>query len=43
MRKLYQELVLKKQLDTKEADKPVQIQGLSRKKAEVLEAEAVMV
>ena len=36
MRKLYQELVLKKQLDTKEADKPVQIQGLSRKKAEVL-------
>jgi hypothetical protein len=43
MRKLYQELVLKKQLDTKEADKPVQIQGLSRKKAEVFEAEAVMV
>jgi uncharacterized radical SAM superfamily Fe-S cluster-containing enzyme len=43
MRKLYQELVLKKQLDTKEADKPVQIQGLSRKKAEVLEVEAVMV
>jgi len=34
MRKLYQELVMKKQLDTKEADKPVQIQGLTRKKAE---------
>jgi uncharacterized radical SAM superfamily Fe-S cluster-containing enzyme len=34
MRKLYQELVMKKQLDTKESDKPVQIQGLSRKKAE---------
>jgi len=43
MRKLYQELVLKKQLDTKESDKPVQIQGLSRKKAEVVEPEAVMV
>jgi len=43
MRKLYQELVLKKQLDTKEADKPVQIQGLSRKKAAVVEAETVMV
>jgi uncharacterized radical SAM superfamily Fe-S cluster-containing enzyme len=43
MRKLYQELVLKKQLDTKEADKPVQIQRLTRKKAEVVEAETVMV
>ena len=43
MRKLYQELVLKKQLDTKEADKPVQIQGLSRKKAEPANAEAVAV
>ena len=37
MRKLYQEMVLKKQLDTKEADKPVQIQGLSRKKQETAE------
>ena len=37
MRKLYQEIVLKKQLDTKEADKPVQIQSLSRKKKEVAE------
>jgi hypothetical protein len=43
MRKLYQELVLKQQLDTKEADKPVQIQGLSRKKAEPASAEAVAV
>jgi len=43
MRKLYQELVLKKQLDTKEADKPVQIQGLSRKKAEPANAEVVAV
>src|SRR2546422_9907972 len=33
MRKLYQELVLKKQLDPSDADKPVQIQGLSAKKA----------
>jgi 7,8-dihydro-6-hydroxymethylpterin dimethyltransferase len=41
MRKLYQEMVLKQQLDTKEADKPVQIQGLSRKKEEA--AEAVLV
>ena len=37
MRKLYQEIVLKKQLDTKEADKPVQIKGLSRKKEETRE------
>jgi uncharacterized radical SAM superfamily Fe-S cluster-containing enzyme len=37
MRKLYQEIVLKKQLDTKEADKPVQIQSLGRKKKEVAE------
>jgi hypothetical protein len=29
--------VLKKQLDTKEADKPVQIQSLSRKKQETAE------
>ena len=43
MRKLYQELVMKKQLDTKEADKPVQIQGLSRKKAEPVNAEVVAV
>jgi uncharacterized radical SAM superfamily Fe-S cluster-containing enzyme len=43
MRKLYQELVLKKQLDTKEADKPVQIQGLMRKKAQTAEAEVVAV
>jgi hypothetical protein len=33
MRKLYQELVMKQQMDTKEADKPVQIQRLSTKKA----------
>ena len=32
MRKLYQEMVLKQQLNTKEADKPVQIKGLSAKK-----------
>jgi uncharacterized radical SAM superfamily Fe-S cluster-containing enzyme len=38
MRKLYQEMVLKKQLDVKEADKPVQIQSLSRKKQEAPEA-----
>ncbi len=44
MRKLYQELVLKKQLDTKEADKPVQIQGLGRKpKSASAEAEMVAV
>ena len=43
MRKLYQELVLKKQLDTKEADKPVQIQGLTRTKAQPAEAEMVSV
>ena len=43
MRKLYQELVLKQQLDTKEADKPVQIQGLTRKKAEPANAEVVAV
>ena len=41
MRKLYQEIVLKKQLDTKEADKPVQIKGLTRRKEE--QAEAVLV
>jgi uncharacterized radical SAM superfamily Fe-S cluster-containing enzyme len=41
MRKLYQEMVLNKQLNTKEADKPVQIKGLSRKKEEP--AEAVLV
>ena len=47
MRKLYQEMVLKKQLNTTEADKPVQIQGLARKsaevKADVIEREAVAV
>ena len=37
MRKLYQEMVLKKQLDVKESDKPVQIQSLSRKKQETAE------
>jgi len=37
MRKLYQEIVLKKQIEVKEADKPVQIQGLSRKKQEAAE------
>ena len=42
MRKLYQEMVLKKQLNTKEADKPVQIKGLSRQKEEE-PAEAVLV
>ncbi len=42
MRKMYQEMVLKKQLNTKEADKPVQIKGLSRKKEEE-SAEAVLV
>ena len=42
MRKLYQEMVLNKQLNTKEADKPVQIKGLSRKKQEE-PAEAVLV
>ena len=43
MRKLYQEMVLKKQLNTTEADKPIQIQGLGRKRAEVDEQEAVAV
>jgi len=43
MRKLYQEMVLNKQLPTKEADKPVQIKGLSRRKEEAAEAEAVLV
>jgi hypothetical protein len=43
MRKLYQEMVLKQQLNTTEADKPVQIKGLARKKAEVEEREAVAV
>jgi hypothetical protein len=38
---MYQEMVLNKQLDVKEADKPVQIKGLSRKKEQ--EAEAVLV
>jgi hypothetical protein len=42
MRKLYQEMVLKQQLNTKEADKPVQIKGLSRKTQEE-PAEAVLV
>jgi hypothetical protein len=42
MRKLYQEMVLKKQLNTTEADKPVQIQGLGRK-PEVEKREAVAV
>ena len=37
MRKMYQEIVLKKQLDVKEADKPVQIKSLSRKKQETAE------
>jgi 7,8-dihydro-6-hydroxymethylpterin dimethyltransferase len=41
MRKLYQEMVLKKQLNTTEADKPVQIKGLGRKPAEEREAVAV--
>jgi hypothetical protein len=41
MRKLYQERVLKQQLDIKEVDKPVQIKGLSRKPAKVEEREAV--
>jgi uncharacterized radical SAM superfamily Fe-S cluster-containing enzyme len=41
MRKLYQEMVLKQQLNTKEADKPVQIKRLGRKKEEP--AEAVLV
>jgi hypothetical protein len=43
MRKMYQEMVLNKQLPTKEADKPVQIKGLSRRKEEPAEAEAVLV
>ena len=43
MRKLYQDMVMKKQqLDTKDADKPVQIQGLSRRPKEE-PAEAVLV
>jgi uncharacterized radical SAM superfamily Fe-S cluster-containing enzyme len=41
MRKMYQEMVLQKQSITKEADKPVQIKGLSRKTEEP--AEAVLV
>ena len=41
MRKLYQEMVLKKQLNTTEAEKPVQIKGLGRKPAEEREAVAV--
>jgi uncharacterized radical SAM superfamily Fe-S cluster-containing enzyme len=41
MRKLYHEMVLNKQLNTKAADQPVQIKGLSRKKEEP--AEAVLV
>ncbi|HSE24086.1 MAG TPA: radical SAM protein [Pyrinomonadaceae bacterium] len=41
MRKMYQEMVLNKQLDVKQADKPVQIKGLSRKTEQ--EAEAVLV
>jgi len=42
MRKLYQEMVLKtQQLDTKEADKPVQIKGLSRRREEPVEVVAV--
>src|SRR5918992_2122003 len=41
MRKLYQEMVLKKQSIAKETDKPVQIKGLSRKKEEE-PAEAVL-
>jgi len=43
MRKLYQEMVLKTQLNTTEADKPVQIKGLSRKHEAVEEREAVAV
>jgi len=43
MRRLYQEMVLKKQLNTKDADKPVQIQGLGRSRVEVEEQEAVAV
>ena len=43
MRKLYQDMVMKKQqLDAKDADKPVQIQGLSRRPKEE-PAEAVLV
>ena len=41
MRKLYQEMVLKQQLNTKESDKPVQIKGLSRKPVEVAETVGV--
>jgi len=37
MRKLYQEMVLKKQqLKTDNGDKPVQIKGLSRRKEEAI-------
>jgi hypothetical protein len=36
-------MVLNKQLPVKEAEKPVQIKGLSRKKEEPAEAEAVLV
>ena len=43
MRKLYQEMVLKKQLATKDTDKPVQIQGLGRKREAPAEAEVVAV
>ncbi len=43
MRKMYQEMVLKKQSIAKETDKPVQIKGLGRKKEEPAEAEAVLV
>jgi hypothetical protein len=43
MRKMYQEMVLKKQSIAKEADKPVQIKGLGRKKEEPAESEAVLV
>jgi len=32
MRKLYQEMVLKQQMDIKEADKPVQIKGAELQK-----------
>jgi len=42
MRKLYQEMVLKKQLNTTEADKPVQIQGLGRSRAELEHQEAAV-
>ena len=41
MRKLYQQIVLNKQIEIKEADKPVQIKSLSRKKQETAEAALV--